>query len=161
MNGDPDKPASEGRIARHVRVAGSVLREPKSIVTLVRAWFVKLWQAKGGGFYGLGYVAVLASLEFQTFTGDIAGSDSVTGFVAGQVLGYVLRVSIESFINVLLALIWPVNVIGWLGLWAIPVLGAGFLAFESVVRPIVESWFPEMRDARIERARRKQQKKSA
>ena len=89
-----------------------------------------MWQAKGGGFYGLGYVVSLLVLEARTLTGDIAASDGVTAFLTSQLVGYVIRFSAESFVNAMLAFAWPMWLFQRLGPWAIPILVGGYLAFE-------------------------------
>lgn len=147
---DSKEHTKEGYVARHVRVAGQIVREPRFVLQLVRSWMLKLWQAKGAGFYGLGYVAVFVSLEVRSLTGDLGGSDGVSGFLAGQVLDYLLRISIESFMNGVFALIWPLHVFLWLEVWAIPVLALAFLVFERYIRPKVESWFPELNEAELD-----------
>lgn len=160
MSSEPREP-KEGRFARHLRVAGDVAKEPKSLLTLIRCWILDVWVSKGGGFYGLGYVVVLIVLEVRAFTSDIGSSDSVMGFVGGQIVGYLVRVSIQSLVNVIQALIWPIHVFFWLGIWSIPVLVAGYWVFNSVVRPTVETWYPELREARIERASKRIKRKDA
>lgn len=143
-------------MAGQIRAAREIVHEPRTLLPLFRGWVVKLWLARGGGFYGFGYVLVLIGLEIQTLTGDFRASDGVTGFLLGQVIGYLLRISIESFFNGLLALIWPFSLFQWLEIWSVPVLMIGFFAFEAGVRPTVEAWFPELREARLKKARQKQ-----
>jgi molybdopterin biosynthesis enzyme len=47
----------------------------------------------------------------------------------------------------------------WLGLYSIVVVVAAFVCFRFALRPVIEHWFPELEQARIERARLKQEKR--
>ena len=144
---DEDK-KSEGRFARHRRIASEVYAEPRSIGRLFRDGFVTLWVAHGAGFYGLGWIAAFLVLEADMFTGDIVQSEGVGDFISNQLLEYVLRIGLLSFLNSLLAAIWPVYVLQWLSGYGIVVLVAGYYGFEKLLRPFVESQFPELREAR-------------
>jgi hypothetical protein len=148
----------EGLIARHLRTAQEISREPRSVVPRARAWLATLWAAKGGGFYGLGYVIAFLVLEAGSLTSSV-GNSSVSGFVTAQAIQYVLRFSVESILNTVLALVWPIHLLTWLGGYGLIVLAAGYAIFELGVRPLVEVAFPELKEARIERARLRQEKR--
>ena len=140
-------------------MAQEISREPRSIVPRARGWLIALWQNKGGGFYGLGYVVTLIALEVVTLTSSVSGSSSVTGFIAGQAIQYLLRVSIESIFNTVLALLWPIYLLRWLGWYGFIVFAVAYVGFEYALRPLVEHWFPELKVARAERARLKEEKR--
>jgi len=153
-------PASrQGRMAGHARMVRDVWEQPSRIGGFMRNAFVSLWLTKGGGFYGLGYVLVFVALEFRSLTGDIGGSNSVAGFMASQAVQYIVRLSFESFLNALLALVWPWHVFQWLGIFGLILLGAAWFAYVSVARPIVETWFPEIGEARAVRAKARKAKR--
>ncbi len=158
MRSDRTAGKKEGRLARHIRVGRRIYQEPRAIVPLLRGWLLGLWQARGGGFYGLGYVLTFIGMEIRTFTGEIGGSDSVSEFVLQQTFEFVSRICIDSFVNVFLALLWPAFLLEWLGGWGILVLLVGYFGFEHGIRPLAESWLPELREARILRERQKQEK---
>ena len=149
------KKSKDGWIARHVRTARTIHREPRSVVTMLRTAAVGLWVARGGGFYGLGCLVTFIVLEVQMFTGDVAESTGVSDFITSQVLEFILRISFMSFVNGFLALIWPVYLLNWLGAPALLVLLGGYLAFERVLRPFVESHIPELKEARAKAALKK------
>jgi len=155
MTSGPEKGKPEGRMARQIRVGKRICREPRSLAPLLRAWLLGLWQARGGGFYGLGYVLTFIGMEVRTFTSEITGSDSVSDFVLQQAFEFISRICIDSFVNVFLALLWPAFVLQRLGGWGILALIGGYLGFEYGLRRLVETWLPELREAR---ARREQQK---
>lgn len=135
----------EGRVARHVRVAREVREEPRRAGALVREGLLNVWRARGGGFYGLGYLIAFLILEIGVLAGEAGESAGVVEFVTGQFFEYLLRFAVMSFVNVGLALIWPVYILKLLGVWGFVVLGGGYLLFERVLRPYVETWLPELR----------------
>lgn len=160
--GGDSKEKKEGRIARQLRIAGEVRREPRTAITLVRGWLVGLWTARGGGLYGLGVVVSFLILEARMIAGDLAESDGVTDFLMGEIVEFVFRLGFMSVLNGLLALLWPLWVLERLGYWGIALLVGGFAAFEYGLRPLVESRVPELaeaREAKAERKREKRQKK--
>jgi hypothetical protein len=159
VTSEPIEKNKEGHIARRLRSARKLGREPTAILPLLRGWFVKAWMTRGGGFYGLGYVITFTGLEIRTLTGDFGGSGSVSGFIAAQAIQYVVRFSIESIFNSVFALLWPLHLFRWLGGFGLVVLALGYVAFEFAVRPLVEAWLPELRQARILMARSKQERR--
>jgi hypothetical protein len=158
----PSKPATgkkEGRLARHLRVARQICHEPRSVTTLARGWLLGLWQARGGGFYGLGFVIAFVALEIDMLVTDIGGSSSVSEALLLEALEYVFRIGILSFLNGLLALLWPFILISLLGWWAVALLIGGYIVFEHGLRPLVETRFPELREARERKVARKRARK--
>jgi hypothetical protein len=147
-----------GRLARDLRTVQEISRDPRSIFPRARGWFVALWVRNGGGFFGLGYVLAFVALEAMTLASAV-GDSSTSGFIVAQTVQYLLRISIESFFNAFLALIWPVYLWRWLGVYSLIALAAGYVAFHFALRPVIEHWFPELEQARLERARLKQEKR--
>jgi hypothetical protein len=148
------------RLIRDLRTVQEISRDPRSIVPRARGWLAALWAANGGGFFGLGYVLAFVTLEATTLASAVSES-STSGFIVGQVVQYLLRISIDSFLNAFLALIWPVHLWRWLGAYSLVLLATGYLAFEYALRPVIERWFPGLKQARIEWARLKQEKRDA
>ncbi|RMF00701.1 MAG: hypothetical protein D6773_11065, partial [Alphaproteobacteria bacterium] len=139
MSSDPSQSGrKEGRIARHLRIAGEVRREPRRILPLLRGWLLGIWQRRGAGFYGLGFLITFIVLEVRMFGGDIAGSDNVAEALVVEVLTYIFRLGFMSFLNALLALLWPLYLIDRLGGFGLVVLIGGYFAFETLARPVVE-----------------------
>lgn len=150
-----------GRLTRYVQTAKRLHAEPKSIGPMMREALVRVWSARGGGFYGLGYVVAFIVIEVRMFTGEILDSSSVADFALAQIFEYAIRVSFLSFINVFLAFIWPVYVLNFAGGYGIAALLLGYIAFEKLLRPVVESHFPELVVVREQRERKKGRKAEA
>lgn len=151
----------EGRIARQLRVAHEVRREPRTALTLMRDWLVRLWAARGGGLYGLGVVVSFLVREARMIADDFAESAGITDFFAGEIIEFVFRLGFMSFVNGFLALLWPLYVLERLQLWGLVLLGGGYLVFEYALRPLIETVVPELAAAREAMAAKKRERKEA
>ncbi len=158
LDGGTAKGKKPGRLTRHVQTAKRLHAEPKSIGPMMREALVRVWSARGGGFYGLGYVIAFIIIEVQMFTGEILESSSVADFAFAQIFEFALRISFLSFINVFLAFVWPVYVLDFAGGYGLAALLLGYIAFEKLLRPVVENHFPELVAVRAERERKKGRK---
>lgn len=138
------KVKKEGRIERYKRQVRQIHDNPKSIGTMVRSGLVSVWRARGGGFYGLGYLITFIVLEIRLIVGDVSESEGVVDFVSSQMIEFIFRFGIQSFVNGFLAFLWPVYVLNWLGAWSLALLVAGYYVFEKLLRPAVEGWLPEL-----------------
>lgn len=105
-----------------------------------RRWFAGVWKLRGGGLYACGYAVTFLVLEVRSLTGDVVDSDGVVDFFASQIFEFVFRFLGESFVNMLLAFLWPVEVIQFRPPWGIAVLALMFLVFERFLRRRVEEW---------------------
>jgi len=159
---EKEKP-QETRFVRHSRIVKRLAREPRFAFPLLRDWLIALWATKGGGFYGLGYVATLITLETVSFEQDAAkAASSISGaesFVASQAIQYLSRFGVDSLMNTLRAVVWPAYLFDWLGAPGVVAFVLGAIVFERVVRPYVEAQFPELAAARRERLQKKQEKR--
>ena len=141
----------ESRLRHHWRVAGELKEDPKRATPLLREAIVNVWQARGGGLYGLGYIVAFCVFEVQFFLTEIGESQGVGDFLSGQLIEYVLRFGVQSIINGFLALLWPLHLINAFGPWAIVALIAAFLGFEKLLRPTVERHFPELKKPELKK----------
>lgn len=145
---DTDDAKKEGRIARHSRLAQEAWNEPASILHWSRNWLVRLWITKGGGFYGLGYVITFVSLEIRAISGDFSGSSGIGDLITSQLVQYVIRFSVDSLLNAVFAVIWPVYLLQWANGLGIIVLVGAYVVFRLGVYPLLENWIPELKEAR-------------
>lgn len=134
-------------MARHLRVTKAVAREPKALIPILRNMMVETWRSRGGGFYGLGYLIALLVLQVGMFAGDVVESESVSDFALAAAAEYLFRFSVMAFVNVFLALLWPLAVLEHLGGMGIIALVVGYLTFEYALRPVIERAFPELRES--------------
>lgn len=138
------------RIKQAVANVDQGIRKPRSIGLMVRKSLVGIWQARGGGLYGLGYVITFVANEvprvISSFSEIIESAESVLG----AVLEWLLRFGADTFESMLYAFIWPVFVLQSLGGWGIALLVGAFIVFEKLLRPLVEAAVPELRAAKPE-----------
>lgn len=112
----------------------------------LRRWFARIWKLRGGGLYACGYAVTFLVLEVRSLTGDVADSSGVVDFLTSQVFEFVFRFIGDSFINMILAFIWPVYVIEFQPLWGIIGLGLAFALFDIVLRKRIERWLASVPD---------------
>ncbi len=112
-----------------------VSRNPRSLPTLIQRWLVRLWRSKGGGFYGFGYVVTFVVLEIRMLLADWQERGGIVDFVGQQLLEFVFRFFIETFIISLLAFLWPLLLVRSLGIWGVGLLVVGYFLFERLLKP--------------------------
>jgi len=74
---------------------------------------------------------------------DWQDSQGIADFLGQQLLEFVFRFFIESFINSLLAFVWPLLLIGQLELWGVGLLVVGYFAFERAIKPRLAKFIPD------------------
>lgn len=128
----------------------TLVEEPRSFPGQLKAhlleWARATWNARGGGFYACGFVVTFLYLEIKLLLTDLFSSAAATDFIAAQVLQLLLRFTVDSLVNTLLALIWPLLVLsvaptyGWL------LLLGGYLIFSRYLKaPITRRLFSDRR----------------
>ena len=132
-------------MARHLRLSREVIREPRRLLPIAREALVDTWRTRGGGFYGLGYLIAFVWLQVNVLVGDVTESESIGAFATGAAFEYLLRFSLMAFVNVFLALLWPLFVLQQFGGPGIILLGLGYVGFEYALRPLIEQHFPELK----------------
>jgi hypothetical protein len=138
------RPWLKRRIKRSVKTVRGVVVEPHKVPSQVRAALLKIWRTRGGGFYGLGYVVAFVVLEVRAFVGNFEGDGDVASMIVQEVLQFFFRFAAQSFINGFIAFGWPVFVLDYLGGWGLLLLGAGWVAFEYLAKPLINARLPEL-----------------
>lgn len=145
------RPPKEGRIARLKRqgretlsLGQTLLHNPRAFpgeaMRLARRSFRRLWDAHGGGFYACGLVVAFLFLEVETFIQEVSDSDGVVDFFTEQFWEFLLRFSVQSLVNSLIALAWPVMVLDWLGAWSILFLASAYVVFALAIKAPLTAW---------------------
>ena len=75
----------------------------------------KLWRKHGGGYYALLAVGTFVYLEVQSIAESFASSDGLGDFVSSEIVGTIVTLGIETLLNSLLAGLWPVMWLRWMG----------------------------------------------
>jgi hypothetical protein len=138
------RPWLKRRIKRSVKTVRGVVAEPHKVPSQVRAALLKIWRTRGGGFYGFGYVVAFVVLEVRAFVGNFEGDGDIATMIVQEVLQFFFRFAAQSFINGFIAFGWPIFVLDYLGGVGLLVLGAGWVAFEYLAKPLINAWLPEL-----------------
>jgi hypothetical protein len=109
-------------------------------VNRFRRRLLRIWESRGGGFYGFVALLTFVYLETVDIGGDLAalpGSELSLGFVLSWVIGNM----VDAIINTVRAALWPVS---WIGQFGVGLLSAGLLggsyAAYRLARPTVVRW---------------------
>ena len=78
----------------------------------------KLWRKHGGGYYALLAVGTFIYMEVQELIESVSEAEGVQDFVSSELIGAIVTFGIQTLINTVLAGIWPVIWISWMGLTA-------------------------------------------
>ena len=132
------------RVQGTVDLGKMLVNEPKSfpgeLWVVLRRSLRTLWNARGGGLYACGYVITFVWLEIRTIAGELLASDSALSFVTQQFAETLFRLISDSFVNSLLAFVWPAFVLDWSPLWGAILLGVLYLAFPRFLKPLLNRW---------------------
>lgn len=152
-----DKP---GYFKRKLATARLLASQPRSAGTMLRDALLRVWRARGGGLYGIGYLVTFITLEIRMVLGEVMDSDDALQFIASQATDHVLRYFTESIGNMVQAFIWPLLLVSWLGasLGLLTLFGL-YAAFEYILRPLAEGRFPELREDRLAREAKRVEKR--
>ena len=109
-----------------------------------RRWFAKVWKARGGGFYALGFAATFIYLEVTTVAGEFVESASLMAFFTEQLIEFVFRFAIDSIMNMVTAFMWPVFVVQWQPPFGVIALVAAYFVFAKYIKQPITDWmFPD------------------
>ena len=137
-----ERMAERGRDAKHL---GKTLKDepkafPREVGGIVRRSLRRVWDARGGGLYAVGFVVTFVYLETRMFISDIAEAESVGGFFTEQAAEMAFRYFGESIQNTVQAFIWPVKVIQVDPEWGIAILIGAFFLFDRFLKAKIEEW---------------------
>lgn len=134
--------ANRGREARDL--GKTLVDEPRAfpgaLLKLIRRSVRTVWDARGGGFYACGFVVTFVWLELRLLAGDIASAESVGDFFGEQLFEMLFRFLSESFVNSIMALVWPVYFIRDGSPGGLVLLIVLFLVFRQFLKAPLERW---------------------
>lgn len=142
---------SEGPVSQRVRTLAQrgkdELLRPGGIGDgahgLLRRWFRKVWESRGGGMYALGFAVTFLYLEIvELFSEDIPQLFSIN-ILSSELVEFVVSFIIDTLLNTLMAFLWPVTLIQWQWPLGIIALVVGFTIFPTVIQQPLERWIFE------------------
>ena len=106
-----------------------------------RAWFRKVWGVRGGGLYAVGFAAAFLYFEIrEAIVEDIPQFVAMDNVLSSELIGFGIQFVVDSMINFVRALLWPMYVVQlWppIGLIA---LVAAFVLFPRYLKKPIEHW---------------------
>jgi hypothetical protein len=137
------------RVGEGIRSAGELGRDavndprrlPGRAHGWLRTWFHKVWDVRGGGLYAVGF-----AVSFLYFEGREIVFDDIPGFIAlnnvfsSELVAFGIEVVVDTMINFVRALIWPVYAVGWQPPIGAIALGLAYVLFPRYLKPSIERW---------------------
>ena len=118
-----------------------------------RRWFAKVWKVRGGGLYACGFAATFIILEIRTVVSEFIDASSIGEFLSEQLVEFIFRFAIDSVVNTLYALMWPVYFLQWQPPFGLIALGVAYLVFANFLKEPITKWlFQDGEDASLERS---------
>ena len=105
-----------------------------------RTWFAKVWHVRGGGLYSVGFASTFIFFEIRTIVSEFAESSGIGDFLSNQLIEFIFRFAIDSIMNTIQALMWPVYVIQLSPPYGAIGLGMAFLVFTIYIQEPIERW---------------------
>ena len=140
-----ERMSEKGRDAQ--RIGRALKDEPKALPgevgSIFRRSFRRVWDARGGGLYAVGFVITFVFLEVKMFVVDIFEAESIGGFVTEQAAEMVFKYLGESIANTISAFMWPVFLIQIQPPWGIGILIAMYVIFANFIKQPLEQWLFE------------------
>lgn len=137
----PKRPFLQGTreyLATLYGLGRTLVQEPRSFPRELKLhllkWARATWNARGGGFYACGFVVTFLFLEVKLLLTELFTSAGSADFLIGQVFQLVLRFTVDSLVNTLLALIWPAMVLSVSPVNGVVFLVVGYLIFKWFLR---------------------------
>lgn len=137
------------RIGENIRAAGELgstaVRNPRALPGRAhgwfRGWFRKVWDVRGGGLYACGFAAAFLYFEIRELVlEDVGQFIALNSYLGSELFGFVIQFFVDTGINFVKALMWPVYLVTlWPPAGAIA-LGIGFALFPRFVKPHIERW---------------------
>jgi hypothetical protein len=128
-----------------------VQQQPSVVLTWIKQSLVNTWLLRGGGFYGLGYLATFILLQAQSLASDIQEAEDALGFLSSQIFQVMFKFFTDVLGNLIQAFIWPLLLLNLTGSWGLLLLLAGFLGFDRWGKSYINQRVPELQAADIKR----------
>ncbi len=94
----------------------------------------RLWRKHGGGYYALIAVGSFVYMEVRSIAESFASSEGLGDFLSSEIIGTIITLGLETFINSFLAGIWPLMWIRWMGATTALVWGGvGYIAWAVLI----------------------------
>ena len=141
------------RVGENVRAAGALGYDavtrpgglPGKAHGWFRSWFRKVWEVRGGGLYAVGFAVAFLFFEIrEAVAEDIPQLFAMNHVLSSELIGFAIQFIIDTLINFVRALLWPMYVVMlWPPAGAVA-LAAAFMLFPRFLKKPIERWlFPD------------------
>lgn len=113
---------------------------PGQLLRVLKRSFRTVWNARGGGLYACGFVITFIWLEIRTVVAEFAAADGIGAFLSEQLFEILVRVTVQSIQNTVMAFLWPVWVIERFGLFGIAALVVLYFLFPRLIKEPLNRW---------------------
>lgn len=113
---------------------------PGQLLRVLKRSFHTVWNARGGGLYACGFVITFIWLEIRTIIAEFAAADGIGAFLSEQLVEILVRVTVQSIQNTVMAFLWPVWVIERFELIGIAALVALYFLFPRLIKEPLNRW---------------------
>ena len=128
---------------------------------LFRQWFRRVWEARGGGLYAVGFAIAFLYFEIKDILFDDIPKLAAINIMSADLVGFIIEFIIDTFINMGLAFAWPAWVIMWREPYGLILLIAAFILFPRFVKQPMEHWLFEGKQPPAPKKREKKTKEKS
>ncbi len=147
-NGRRKKPPLGRRVGEQLNNLGEFGRAavtdprglPRRAEGVFRRWFRRVWKVRGGGLYATGFAAMFLYLEIVEIVTDDLPTLFASNLLSSEIIGLIVSFIVDTFVNFVSALIWPVYVVTAAPPWGALGLVAAFVVFDRFLAARVEEW---------------------
>ncbi|MEX1265826.1 MAG: hypothetical protein WEA08_02815 [Woeseia sp.] len=120
---------------------------PGQLLRVLKRSFHTVWNARGGGLYACGFVITFIWLEIRTVIAEFAAAEGIGTFLTGQLFEILIRVTVQSIQNTVMAFLWPVWVIERFEYFGIAALVVLYFLFPRLIKEPLNRWLFDDGDA--------------
>ena len=113
---------------------------PRHAEGMLRRWFREVWSVRGGGLYATGFAIAFLYLEIVEIVTDDIPTLFATNLMSSEIIGLIVQFLIDTFVNFIMALMWPAFVAMFAPPWGAIGLGVAFVVFDRFLRKHIEEW---------------------
>ncbi len=113
---------------------------PGQLLRVLKRSFHTVWNARGGGLYACGFVITFIWLEIRTVIAEFAAAEGIGAFLTGQLFEILIRVTVQSIQNTLMAFLWPLWLIERFELIGVAALVVLYFLFPRLIKEPLNRW---------------------
>lgn len=113
---------------------------PGQLLRALKRSFHTVWNARGGGLYACGFVITFIWLEIRTVIAEFAEAEGIGAFLSEQLFEMLVRFTVQSIQNTVMAFLWPVWLIERFEFFGIAALAVLYFLFPRLIKEPLNRW---------------------